>query len=257
MQGCGEPGVRRKCDRTGLLDPKVTSMTTSVEELESPSRRISARGQRLKVSEIFYSIQGESTFAGLPCVLVRLVGCQMRCVWCDTEYAFHGGEWMGLDEIVERVASFGCPMVELTGGEPLLQPNSIPLLERLCELDYQVLLETGGGLDISQVDPRVHRIVDVKCPASGEHEANRWSNLDQLRAHDEVKFVLAERDDYLFARDVVRRHRLEDRCPVLFSVAFSRLSLTEVAEWVLADRLRVRVQAQLHKLLWDPERRGV
>lgn len=214
-------------------------------------------GKRLKVSEIFYSIQGESTFAGLPCVLVRLVGCQMRCVWCDTEYAFHGGEWMRIEEVLERVASYGCPLVELTGGEPLLQPGALPLLARLCDEGYEVLLETGGGLDISGVDPRVHRIVDVKCPASGEHEANHWANLEQLRSRDEVKFVLAERADYLFAREQVRKYGLEQRCPILFSVAFGRLSLTDVAEWVLEDRLRVRVQAQLHKILWDPRQRGV
>ncbi|REK10199.1 MAG: radical SAM protein [Acidobacteria bacterium] len=213
--------------------------------------------QRLKVSEIFYSLQGESTFAGLPCVLVRLVGCQMRCRWCDTEYAFHGGEWMSLDDVVRRVRELDCPLVELTGGEPLLQPGALPLLERLCDLGLRVLLETGGGLDISPVDPRVHRIVDVKCPGSGEHEANLWSNLDELRGSDEVKFVLADEEDYLFAREVIGRHRLVERCPVHFSVVFGELEPASVAAWILRDRLAVRLQPQLHKLLWGAETRGV
>ncbi|REJ81885.1 MAG: radical SAM protein [Acidobacteria bacterium] len=213
--------------------------------------------QRLKVSEIFYSLQGESTFAGLPCVLVRLVGCQMRCRWCDTEYAFHGGEWMSLDDVVRRVRELDCPLGELTGGEPLLQPGALPLLERLCDLGLRVLLETGGGLDISPVDPRVHRIVDVKCPGSGEHEANLWSNLDELRGSDEVKFVLADEEDYLFAREVIGRHRLVERCPVHFSVVFGELEPASVAAWILRDRLAVRLQPQLHKLLWGAETRGV
>jgi 7-carboxy-7-deazaguanine synthase len=213
--------------------------------------------ERVKVSEIFYSLQGESTFSGLPCVLVRLVGCQMRCRWCDSEYAFHGGTWKSLDEVLDQVASFGCRMVELTGGEPLLQPGALPLLERLCDLQYRVLLETGGGLDITGVDPRVHRIVDVKCPGSGEHLANRWSNLDDLRPGDELKFVLADETDYLFARDLVRDRELDRVCPVHFSVVFDEISPRQVGEWILRDHLEVRLQLQLHKLLWGAQTRGV
>ncbi len=236
---------------TTQLPGRPASPSAATDVLRLPPR------QRLKVSEIFYSLQGESTFAGLPCVLVRLVGCQMRCRWCDTEYAFHGGEWMSLDDVVRRVRELDCPLVELTGGEPLLQPGALPLLERLCDLGLRVLLETGGGLDISPVDPRVHRIVDVKCPGSGEHEANLWSNLDELRGSDEVKFVLADEEDYLFAREVIGRHRLVERCPVHFSVVFGELEPASVAAWILRDRLAVRLQPQLHKLLWGAETRGV
>ncbi|MGD2115791.1 MAG: radical SAM protein, partial [Acidobacteriota bacterium] len=172
---------------------------------------------RLRLTEIFHSIQGESTFAGRPCVFVRLTGCQMRCRWCDTEYAFHGGSWWTLDEIVEEVAGHGCPLVEVTGGEPLLQPDVLPLMERLADAGYEVLLETGGGLDVSGVDPRVHRILDVKCPGSGEAEANRWENLDLLRPGDEVKLVLADEADYRWAKRLVEERRLAEICPVLFS----------------------------------------
>ena len=161
------------------------------------------------------------------------------------------------DDVVRRVRELDCPLVELTGGEPLLQPGALPLLERLCDLGLRVLLETGGGLDISPVDPRVHRIVDVKCPGSGEHEANLWSNLDELRGSDEVKFVLADEEDYLFAREVIGRHRLVERCPVHFSVVFGELEPASVAAWILRDRLAVRLQPQLHKLLWGAETRGV
>lgn len=213
--------------------------------------------ERLLVHEIFHSVQGESTFAGRPCVLVRLTGCQMRCRWCDTEYAFHGGEWRTRQEVLEEVASYGCGLVELTGGEPLLQPAALPLLRDLCDAGYEVLLETGGGLDIGDVDPRVRRILDVKCPASGESANNRWENLALLRPRDEVKFVLAGKEDYDWARDVVREHRLEERCPVHFSPVWGDTEPRELAEWILADGLRVRLQMQLHKLLWGAETRGV
>ncbi|HVS63021.1 MAG TPA: 7-carboxy-7-deazaguanine synthase QueE [Thermoanaerobaculia bacterium] len=213
--------------------------------------------ERLRVHEIFYSIQGESTLAGRPCVLIRLTGCQMRCSWCDTEYAFYEGRWMTRAEVLEEVASHRCRLVELTGGEPLLQPGALPLLEALCDAGYEVALETGGGLDVSQVDPRVRRIVDVKCPGSGEADNNLWSNLDHLGPLDEVKLVLADRGDYEWARNVVTRHRLTERCPVHFSPVHGRLALEELAAWVLADRLDVRVQIQLHKLIWGPDARGV
>lgn len=212
--------------------------------------------RRLKVHEIFYSLQGESTFAGRPCVLVRLTGCQMRCRWCDTEYAFYEGGWRSLDEILAEVASYRCPLVEVTGGEPLLQPGTLPLLAALADRGYEVLLETGGGLDVSAVDPRVRRIVDVKCPGSGEAEANRWENLDHLRASDEVKLVIADEADYHWARRVVAEHRLAERCPVLFSPVAGEIEPRRLAEWILRDRLPVRFQLQLHKLLWG-DRPGV
>jgi 7-carboxy-7-deazaguanine synthase len=213
--------------------------------------------RRLLVNEIFYSLQGESTFAGRPCVLVRLTGCQMRCRWCDTEYAFYEGSWRSLDEVLTEVGTHRCPLVEVTGGEPLLQPGTRPLLAALADAGYEVLLETGGGLDVAGVDPRVRRIVDVKCPGSGEAAHNRWGNLDLLTARDEVKFVLAGEEDYLWAREVVARHRLAERCPVHFSPVHGELAPDELAAWVLRDRLPVRVALQLHKLLWGPATRGV
>ncbi len=213
--------------------------------------------QRLKVNEIFYSLQGESTHSGRPCVLVRLTGCQMRCVWCDSEHSFYEGEWASVDEIVGEVRAIGCPLVEVTGGEPLLQPGVYTLMSALCDSGHEVLLETGGGLDIGAVDSRVRRIVDVKCPASGEAENNRWENLDLLRPGDELKFVLADDEDYEWARATITRRRLDERCPVLLSVVHGRFDLERLAERVLADRLPVRVQTQLHKLIWGSDRRGV
>jgi 7-carboxy-7-deazaguanine synthase len=216
-----------------------------------------ATERRLLVNEIFYSLQGESTLAGRPCVLVRLTGCQMRCSWCDTEYAFYEGDWKTLDEVVAEVEAFGCPLVELTGGEPLLQPATLPLLAALADRGYEVLLETGGGLDIAAVDPRVRRILDVKCPGSGEAPANRWQNLDLLTPRDEVKFVIADQVDYLWARDVVRERGLAGICPVHFSPAWGACDPAELAAWILRDRLPVRLQLQLHKLLWPQRSRGV
>ncbi len=213
--------------------------------------------RRLLIHEIFYSIQGESTFAGRPCVLVRLTGCQMRCVWCDTEYAFHEGGWRSLEDVLAEVAGFGCPLVEVTGGEPLLQPGALPLLAGLCDAGHEVLLETGGGLDISAVDPRVRRIVDVKCPGSGEVENNRWENLDVLSGRDELKFVIANEIDYLWARDLLRARRLDAVCPVHFSPVWESCAPADLAAWILRDRLPVRLQLQLHKLLWGPQTRGV
>lgn len=208
---------------------------------------------RLRVTEVLFSIQGESTFAGRPCVFVRLTGCQMRCRWCDTEYAFHGGRWRTREELLDEVAAYGCPLVEVTGGEPLLQPGVLPLLSDLCDLGHEVLLETGGGLDITGVDPRVRRIVDVKCPGSGEAENNRWENLEDLRPTDEVKLVLAGETDYRWAVGVLEERRLAERCPVLFSPVAGELEPRELAEWILRDRLPVRFQLQVHKLLWGNE----
>lgn len=232
-------------------------MSTSSRSRPADERLRLPSEERLRVNEIFYSIQGESTAVGRPCVLVRLTGCQMRCSWCDTEYAFHEGEWRTVDEVVAEVENFGCPLVEVTGGEPLLQPAARPLLAALCDRGYEVLLETGGGLDVSGVDPRVRRILDVKCPGSGEAENNRWRNLELLTPRDEVKFVLADAADYAWAKDVMARHDLAARCPVLLSPVHGRLDPAELAEWMLRDGLAARLQLQLHKLLWDPKTRGV
>ena len=212
---------------------------------------------RLRIFEIFYSLQGESTFAGRPCVLVRLTGCQMRCVWCDTEYAFQGGEWMSLAQVLGSVAAFDCPLVEVTGGEPLLQPACLPLLTALCDAGYEVLLETGGGLDISPVDARVRRILDIKCPGSGEAESNRWENLADLRATDEIKFVVAGRGDYDWARGVIAERSLVGVCPIHFSPVWETMPPAELAAWILADRLPVRLTLQQHKILWGKDTRGV
>lgn len=212
------------------------------------------RGETLRISEIFHSLQGESTRAGLPTAFIRLTGCPLRCTWCDTTYAFAGGEMLDLSTILEHVAAFDCPTVCVTGGEPLAQPNCLPLLTALCDAGYSVSLETSGALDISGVDPRVSRIVDIKAPTSGESARNRWENLDELRPSDEVKFVLASRSDYDWAVAASRQRRLFDLCPVLFSSVWDSLPAAQLAEWILADRLPVRFQLQMHKLLWGAER---
>ena len=214
--------------------------------------------EKLKIHEIYRSIQGESTHAGRPCAFVRLTGCQMRCAWCDTEPAFYEGSWMTFDEIAAAVAELGVPLVEVTGGEPLLQPAVHALMSRLCDAGYELLLETGGGLDISHVDPRVRRIVDIKCPGSGEAEHNRWENLASLRSGDELKLVLADRADYEWALAVVREQRL-DRLgtPIHFSPVHGRLDPAELAGWILEDGAPVRLGQQLHKLLWGADAHGV
>lgn len=224
----------------------------------------------LMINEIFYSIQGESTWAGLPCVFVRLMGCHLRCHYCDTEYAFHEGKKRTIDDILAEVARYGCPLVEVTGGEPLLQPNVHELMRRLCDASHTVLLETSGACDISPCDPRVIRIMDLKTPGSGEAARNMWSNIDHLTKRDEVKLVLCSREDYEWAREVLHRYRLAERVhAILFGAAAAMapgkellgtpgLSMRDLAEWVLEDKLpSVRVQTQLHKLIWDPMARGV
>ncbi len=211
----------------------------------------------LRVTEIFHSIQGESTHAGRPCVFVRLTGCNLRCVWCDSAYAFHGGSSMTVREVVERVRDYGCEWVEITGGEPLLQHDVYELMQALVNERFSVLLETGGSLPIDRVPVGVRRIVDVKCPGSGEVERNHWENLDQLRDGDELKFVLASRDDYEWAARQVRDRTLDRRSPVLFSPVHGTLDPGEMARWVLEDRLPVRVQLQLHKMLWPGVEKGV
>jgi 7-carboxy-7-deazaguanine synthase len=204
----------------------------------------------LRVTEIFHSIQGESSRVGLPTVFVRLTGCPLRCVWCDTEYAFSGGESMTIGEVAQRVAGFGCATVCVTGGEPLAQKNCLPLLAALCDSGHSVSLETSGALDIGGVDPRVARIVDLKAPGSGEQKKNRWENLELLTSGDELKFVLASVDDYDWAVTACRQHRLFERCPVLFSPVQGQLDPAQLAQWIMDDRLPVRFQLQLHKVLW-------
>lgn len=212
---------------------------------------------RLRVNEVFHSIQGEGTRTGLRCAFVRLTGCHLRCVWCDTEYAFDDGQWMSLEDILVRLRAYECPLVEVTGGEPLLQPDVYPLLARLAEEHETVLLETSGTVSIENIDPRVIRIMDIKCPGSGQAQHNHWPNIDRLTPRDEVKFVLADRGDYDWAQDVLRRYDLPSRCAVLFAPVHGQLEPLDLVRWVLADRLDVRVGLQLHKLIWPPRTRGV
>jgi 7-carboxy-7-deazaguanine synthase len=211
----------------------------------------------MRVTEIFHSIQGESTYAGLPCAFVRLTGCPLRCVWCDSTYAFSGGLELTIDEVLEKVRAFGCRLVEVTGGEPLHQREAFTLIEQLCAERYEVLIETSGAIDISRVDPQAHIILDVKCPGSGMTDRMDWANLNRLTRKDEVKFVLKDRVDYEFARQVISVYRLVDRCPVLLSPVFGELEPRQLAEWILEDRLPVRLQLQLHKFIWDPTMKGV
>lgn len=211
---------------------------------------MSTTSTSLKISEIFHSLQGETSRVGLPTVFVRLTGCPLRCVWCDTEHAFSGGQRMALATIVDTVRHYATRHVCVTGGEPLAQKNCLPLLTQLCDAGFDVSLETSGAYDIAPVEPRVSRIVDLKAPGSGECSKNLWANIEFLSPHDEVKFVLADRNDYEWARNVLAEHRLAERCPVLFSPVDSTLNPTDLAEWVLADNLPVRFQVQLHKRLW-------
>ena len=212
----------------------------------------------LTINEIFYSVQGESSFAGQPCVFVRLTACDLRCSWCDTEYAFFEGRKQALDDVFDAVASYDCPLVEVTGGEPLLQEDVYPLMQGLLDRGKKVLLETGGHRDTSRVPGEVVTILDVKCPGSGESGRNDWSNLERLRPHDEVKFVIKDRADYDWARDVLKRHWLRQRAAAIhFSPVHGVLDPKTLSEWVLADRLPVRVQLQIHKYIWSPTTRGV
>ncbi|QKT04315.1 7-carboxy-7-deazaguanine synthase QueE [Ectothiorhodospiraceae bacterium 2226] len=210
----------------------------------------SPRAERLRVTEIFHSLQGETRTAGVPTVFVRLTGCPLRCGYCDTAYAFQGGEWMSLGEILAEVARYTPRYVTVTGGEPLAQKNCLELLTRLCDAGYEVSLETSGALDVAEVDARVVKVLDLKTPGSGESARNRWENLAHLSARDQIKFVLCDRADYEWAREVLRERALAARCEVLFSPSYGQLAPAALAEWVLADRLPVRVQIQLHKVLW-------
>lgn len=217
----------------------------------------------LRVTEIFHSIQGESTWAGIPCTFVRITGCPLRCTWCDTAYAFHGGERMSLRSIVEQVRKVGTPVVEVTGGEPLAHANAFPLVEMLLDEGFTVLVETSGAFDVTPLDPRAHKIMDLKCPGSGESHRNLWENLDHLTGRDEVKFVVKDRADYEWTRQVVRERGLDRRLDdgslraLLVSPVWGQVDLEALASWILEDRLPVRFQVQLHKLIWGPLRTGV
>jgi len=213
----------------------------------------------LRVTEIFRSIQGESTHAGRPCTFVRLTGCPMRCVWCDSEYTFTGGDHVSIEDVMKKVRAFGCGLVEVTGGEPLAQPEALALIATLCDEEYEVLIETGGYVSTTEVDRRAKIILDIKCPGSGEAERNHWPNLDLLRADlDEVKFVVADRADWDFALKVIAEHNLERRArAILISPAWGQIDLVELANWIAESGMELRMQLQLHKYIWGPDARGV
>ncbi len=214
---------------------------------------------KLTVNEVYFSVQGESTWAGLPCVFIRLTACDLRCTYCDTEYAFYQGKRRLMEEVLAEVLAYDCPLVELTGGEPLLQKKAaLPFMQALCDAGKTVLIETSGAHDISQIDPRVHRIMDLKTPGSGECARNRYENIPHLTQRDEVKFVIGSREDYEWSREQVREHALAERVrAVLFSPIFGRIRPVEIVDWLLEDKLPVRFQLQMHKFIWDPKERGV
>ncbi len=213
--------------------------------------------ERLRVIEVYTSVQGESSWAGLPCVFVRLAGCNLRCSWCDSEFTFTGGEHRFIDDVVAEVGTHGIHLVEVTGGEPLAQRQAVPLIERLQAAGHQVIVETSGSFDISVLPEGAHAIMDLKPPDSGEAEKNHWPNIDHLRKGDEVKFVLASRKDYEWSRDVVQRYKLATRVPVLFSPVHGHLDPSDLSDWLVEDRLQVRLQLQMHKYIWPPDARGV
>jgi 7-carboxy-7-deazaguanine synthase len=210
----------------------------------------------MRVTEIFHSIQGESSHVGRPCVFVRLAGCNLRCRWCDSEYTFTGGDRMSIEEILDRVRSYACGLVEVTGGEPLAQKEAFTLIETLCNDGFEVLIETSGSIDIEPVDRRAKIVLDIKCPGSGESDKNYWPNLEQLQPHDEIKFVIADRTDYEWARSVIEERNLSGRT-VLFSPVWGELDLKPLAEWMLADGVPARLQTQLHKHIWGADVKGV
>ncbi|HND31313.1 MAG TPA: radical SAM protein [Myxococcota bacterium] len=212
---------------------------------------------RIRLIEVYASVQGESTWVGVPCVFVRLAGCNLRCTWCDSTFTFKGGQHRTIDEVLDEVAAFGIPLVEVTGGEPLVHRQAIPLMARLLERGHTVLLETSGSRDISQVPEGVHIILDLKPPDSGEERANLWTNIPLLKSKDEVKFVIASRRDYEWAREKLRSYSLDQRCTVLFSPVFGQVAPLDLVSWIMEDRLPVRFQLQLHKVLWPPDQRGV
>jgi len=211
----------------------------------------------LKVNEIFYSIQGESSYAGLPCVFIRLTYCNLRCTYCDTEYSFYEGTDMTIDEIISIVKKYNCNLVEVTGGEPLVQKETLDLMKRLCDEGYKVLLETSGSISIENVDKRVTIIMDLKTPSSKMMKKNLYSNIDFLKPDDEIKFVIGNREDYEWSKEIIKKYNLKDKCKILMGCVFGELSNLELATWILEDNLPVRFQMQLHKYIWEPERRGV
>lgn len=222
-----------------------------------PDRDAIPAERRLRVTEIYASVQGESTHVGRPCVFVRLTGCNLRCTWCDSAFTFTGGEWRDLEDVVAEAHAYGIRLVEVTGGEPLVQKNAPRLMQRLIDLGHEVLLETSGSRSIAEVPEPVRVILDFKPPDSGEARANLWSNVARLRPHHEVKFVIASRRDFEWSRDVVREHDLASRCEVLFSPVWDAVAPRELVDWILAERLPVRFQLQMHKVVWPPDQRGV
>jgi 7-carboxy-7-deazaguanine synthase len=211
----------------------------------------------IKINEIYLSVQGESSHTGLPCVFVRLTGCNLRCVWCDTAYAFHEGKNQSIDQTVKDVKNFGINLVEITGGEPLIQEGVYPLMEALLENGYKVMLETGGSLSLGKVPRDVIKILDLKCPGSGEHKKNNLNNLKLLALHDEVKFVILDRRDYEWSRELIKKYKINETASILFSPVYGKLELKEMVKWILKDRLPVRLQTQLHKVIWNKETQGV
>jgi 7-carboxy-7-deazaguanine synthase len=211
----------------------------------------------LKINEIYYSIQGEGTKAGLPCVFVRLTFCNLRCTYCDTEYAFYEGQDLSIGDIIQNIRKYDCSLVELTGGEPLVQEESLTLMKQLADDGFEVLLETGGSLPINNIDPRVKIIMDLKTPSSGMLKKNMYENIYSLKKDDEVKFVIGSREDYIWSRDIIKKYDLDKKSAILFSVVFGKLLPVELVNWILEDKLNVRFQLQLHKFIWKPEERGV
>ncbi|MBA4250759.1 MAG: 7-carboxy-7-deazaguanine synthase [Chlorobiaceae bacterium] len=211
----------------------------------------------LKVNEIFFSIQGESTKAGLPTVFVRLTYCNLRCTYCDTEYAFYEGKDLSIDEIISEVKKYDCNLIEITGGEPLVQDESIELMKKLCDIGYEVMIETGGSLPIEKIDERVKIIMDLKCPSSGMMKKNRYENIPHLKNIDEVKFVIGSREDYDWSKEQIEKYNLTKKCTLLMSIVFGTIEPVTLVEWILRDKLNVRFQLQLHKIIWEPSRKGV
>lgn len=211
----------------------------------------------LKVNEIYYSVQGESSKAGLPCIFVRLTYCNLRCSYCDTEYAFYEGNDFSIDTIIEQIKKYNCKLVEITGGEPLVQAECLPLMEKLCDMGYEVMIETGGSLPIEKIDERVSVIMDLKCPSSKMMQKNRYENINHLKAIDEVKFVIGTREDYDWCKKIIKEYNLSEKCHILFSVVFGQLKPIDLVNWILEDNLPVRFQLQMHKIIWEPTEKGV
>lgn len=212
----------------------------------------------LKVNEIYHSVQGESTYAGLPCVFVRLTFCNLRCTYCDTEYAYYDGKDFSLKQIIDEIKKYNCKLVEITGGEPLVQMNEcLDLMKQLSDEGFEVLIETGGSLSIKDIDPRVKVIMDLKCPSSGMEKKNLYENIDYIKPVDELKFVIGSREDYDWTVEIIKKYDLENKCKILFSVVFGKLEPVQLVNWILEDKLNVRFQLQMHKFIWKPETKGV